>query len=245
MSRWSAAGVHFLISLAILTMALLLMRLFWYPDFYFAAIGADGLLAILFAVDVTLGPLITLIIFKSGKKGLKFDLAFIAVCQLTALFYGMYTVFLARPAFAVFDADRFQVVQAIDVDLSGARHPEFQAVSLTGPRWVAVKSQKGDEEFSKAVLNAVAGGKDLWGQARFFVPFEEVKDDAIAKVKPLQRLRRTGAEANKRLDDFLSAHGVREEDVGYLPLMARAENMAVIVARKNGDILGVVRVQPW
>src|SRR5256885_1540003 len=114
MSRWRASGLHFLISLLILVTALALIRLVWYPDFFFAAIGADGLLAILFTVDVTLGPLITLVIFKSGKRGLKFDLAFIAVCQLAALLYGMHTVFLARPAFAVFYDDRFEVVQAVD-----------------------------------------------------------------------------------------------------------------------------------
>jgi hypothetical protein len=51
MSRWKASGIHF------------------------EAAGGDRLIFILAAVDVTLGPLITLIIFKAGKKGLKFDLA--------------------------------------------------------------------------------------------------------------------------------------------------------------------------
>ena len=37
------------------------------------------------SVDVTLGPLITLIIFKPGKKGLLFDLVVIGMMQSAAL----------------------------------------------------------------------------------------------------------------------------------------------------------------
>jgi hypothetical protein len=244
MSRWRAAGFHFLISLAILAGALALMRLLWYPDFYFAAIGASGLLIILFSVDVTLGPLITLIIFKSGKKGLKFDLCFIAACQLAALFYGVYTMALARPVFTVFNDDRFEVVQAVDIDLSDARYPEFQALPWTGPRWAAVKADGSDDEFVKALLAAVLNGERLSERARFFVPYDEIKSRVPAAVRPLNRLRRKGKQV-QLVDEFLSAHGITEEQVGYLPITAREEHMAIMIARASGDILGVVRINPW
>jgi hypothetical protein len=247
MSRWRAAGLHFLISVIILAGALALMRLLWYQDFYFAAIGADGLIAILFGVDVTLGPLLTLIIFKSGKKGLKFDLACIGVCQLVALLYGMHTVFLARPAFAVFSVDRFNVVQAVEMDFSGAERSDFQAVPWTGPRWAAVKITQDDEAFRKALADVVFHGRDFSQHARYLVPYEEIKSKAVAMAKPIARLRRKGkgVQASERVQDFLSARGLTEEQVGYLPLKARAEDMAVIVGRPSGDILGVVRVNPW
>jgi len=242
MSRWRASGLHFLISLTILAGALALMRLLWYPDFFFAAVGAGGLAALLFSVDVTLGPLITLIIFKSGKKGLKFDLAFIAVCQFAALLYGMYTVFIARPVFAVFSVDRFEVVQAVEVDLSGAQDAEFPAVPLTGPRWAAMKVPQ--DAPVQTVIEAVMGGKNLSQYARFLVSYDRAKDLAVTRAKPLKGLHRKGAEANERVEQFLSAHGVGEDEVVYMPLMARAENMVVIIARTSGDILGVVRVTP-
>ncbi len=245
MSRWRASGLHFLISLFILVTALALIRLLWYPDFYFAAIGADGLLAILFAVDVTLGPLITLIIFRVGKKGLGFDLTFIAACQLAALLYGMHTVFLARPVFAVFSGNRFEVVQAVDLDLNGVQDPEFQTMSWTGPRWASLKVPQDEEVVTAVISDVLAGGKDFQQYARFLAPYEEARNLAITKLRPLQRLRRKGVPARERVENFLSDHGVGEEEVGYLPLTARAEHMAVIVTRANGDILGVVRVNPW
>jgi hypothetical protein len=247
MSRWSAAGIHFVISLIILVVALALMRLFWYPDFFFAAIGAHGLLVILFAVDLALGPLITLLIFKSGKKGLKFDLGCIAACQLIAMLYGMHTVFIARPAFVVFDSDRFQVVQAVDVDLSGAQYPEFQSLPWTGPRWAGLKLRDDDEAFQETLKNVIFGSESFSEKARFLVPYEDVKSAVSASLKPLKRLRHKnkGPDANKRVDDFLTTHGVQEEQVGYLPLTARAEHMAVIIARTTGEVLDVMRINPW
>ena len=86
-----------MLSFAVATAVLAFMLSLWYPGPLFEAAGGDRLVFILVAVDVTLGPLITLVIFKAGKKGLKFDLAVIASLQLAALVYGMHTVYVARP----------------------------------------------------------------------------------------------------------------------------------------------------
>jgi hypothetical protein len=61
------------------------MLTLWYPRPYFDAMGGQALLALIVGVDVTLGPLLTLIVFNPKKQELKFDLAVIAACQLTAL----------------------------------------------------------------------------------------------------------------------------------------------------------------
>jgi len=56
-------------------------------------------------VDVCLGPLLTLAVFDPKKKELKRDLSIILLIQLSALFYGIYTVSVARPAYIVFAVD--------------------------------------------------------------------------------------------------------------------------------------------
>ena len=96
-SRWQAAGTHLLVSIAIAVAVVALMLALWYPGPLFEAAGGTGLLYILVGVDVVLGPLLTLIVFKSGKRGMKFDLAAIGLVQAAALLYGMHVVFLARP----------------------------------------------------------------------------------------------------------------------------------------------------
>src|SRR5712692_5969992 len=135
-TRWQASGLHLLISIAIAAAVLALMLSLWYPGPLFEAAGGNDLLFILVAVDVVVGPLITLVIFRSGKRGLKFDLAVIGVLQIGALVYGMHAAYLARPVFIVFVVDQFQVASALQLDpeeLAKAKYPEFRQAPLGGP----------------------------------------------------------------------------------------------------------------
>src|SRR3954452_13602215 len=116
MSRWKASGLHLLISILIASVVLTLMLGLWYPGPLFEAMGGEGLVFLLVGVDVVLGPLITLIVFKAGKRGLKLDLAIIGLVQLAALLYGAHIMFIARPAFIAFVKDQFQVASAAQID---------------------------------------------------------------------------------------------------------------------------------
>src|ERR1700682_4721026 len=128
-TRWQAAGLHLLISIAIASAVLALLLLVWYPGPLFEAMGGMGLLFILMGVDVVLGPAITLIIFKQGKRGLKLDLAIIGTVQLAALLYGVHVMYLAHPAFIAFVKDQFQVATAAELEperLAEAKYPQFR-----------------------------------------------------------------------------------------------------------------------
>ena len=65
---------------------------------------------------LALGPLLTLIAFKSGKPSLKFDLSCIVLLQLGALLYGGTLFHQQRPAFVVFGVDRFTTIPAAEVE---------------------------------------------------------------------------------------------------------------------------------
>src|SRR5258708_25743002 len=106
-TRWQASGLHLLISVAVAAAVFALMLSLWYPGPLFEAAGGDDLLFILVGVDVVVGPLITLVIFRSGKRGLKFDLAVIGMLQIAALAYGVYALDLARPPFLGLVKDQF------------------------------------------------------------------------------------------------------------------------------------------
>src|SRR3954462_84381 len=135
-TRWQASGVHLLISALIGALGLAVMLLVWYPPPLFEAEGGPGLLFILLGVDIALGPLITLAVFRQGKPGLRLDLAIIGIVQLAALAYGLHIVFLARPAFIVFVKDRFEIARAVELEpqeLAKAKLPQFRHPPLTGP----------------------------------------------------------------------------------------------------------------
>ena len=70
LNRWKAAAIHLGLSVLIAATVVTVMLLVWYPPPYFDTMGGTGLLKILVGVDVTLGPLLTLIIFDPRKKSL-------------------------------------------------------------------------------------------------------------------------------------------------------------------------------
>lgn len=95
-SRWTAFAIHLAISLVILLILLGIIFFYWFPHDLIYAGGIDGL-KILGGVDVVLGPLLTLLVFKVGKKSLKFDLTVIALFQITCLCIGLWLIYNQRP----------------------------------------------------------------------------------------------------------------------------------------------------
>jgi len=89
-----------------------LLLLVWYPGPLYEAGGGERLTFILVAIDIVAGPILTLLVFRSGKPGMKFDLAIIAMLQAAFLAYGLWVISAARPAYVVFVADRFVAVGA-------------------------------------------------------------------------------------------------------------------------------------
>jgi len=244
MSRWRASGIHLLLSAAVAAAMLAFMLTVWYPRPLFEAAGGDRLIFILVAVDVTLGPLITLIIFKAGKRGLKFDLAVIAMVQLSALAYGMHTVYLARPVYLVFTRDRFELVSAKDLDpedLHKATHPEFGHLPLGRPRYIAALPPS-DRNGREKILMSSLEGKDLQMFPQYYVPYEQEIGNALARAQPLATLlgRDTG-----RVQRGLESAGRSQEAVKYLPLRASQVDGAVLLDAKTGAPLGIVLVDPW
>src|SRR6185295_13123758 len=92
-TRWRASGLHLLISIAVAVGVLALMLSLWYPGPLFEAAGGNDLLFILVGVDVVVGQLITLVIFRSHNRGLKFVVGLIAALQIVALNYRMHAVY--------------------------------------------------------------------------------------------------------------------------------------------------------
>ena len=92
MSRWQAFAIHLGISSLIFIGLAYLVFYHWYPDFFFDTDGGWEGMRIIVAVDLILGPCLTLIVFKAGKPGMKTDLIMIGVFQAVCLAAGVYVV---------------------------------------------------------------------------------------------------------------------------------------------------------
>lgn len=247
MSRWKAAAIHLLISALIgLTAAALIFGL-WYPPPYSQAAGAGELVLLLLGVDIVLGPLLTFAVFKSGKKGMTFDLTVIAVLQACAFFYGASVVVRARPAFLVAAIDRFVLVSANDLDsadLAKASKPEFQSPPWTGPRLVGAKLPTDPSAHNELLFSGVAG-KDIEKLPQYYVDYEQIAGKLLTHAKPLDALRKTHADASSMLDGWLRDHQRAAASVTWIPLTAHHMDLVMLLDKDSGQVLDALPIDPW
>ena len=246
MNRVRAALVHFGISVVVVGTVFLLVYFVWYPEPLFRGAGGRDLFMVLALVDVTVGPLITLVVFKPGKRGLKFDLAVIAIVQVAALAYGTHVLYEARPVWTVFDGDRFDLVRANQVQEESRvkARPEFQQLSISGPKVTAARFPKNADEQLRIMMTAAAG-VDITAYPQHYVPYAEVKADVRAKSKPIKELRTFNVGNTEDIDRALKGLGRAEGAVAFLPLRAGKQDLTVLIDAASGDYLGMVDAKPW
>ena len=248
LNRWKASAIHLALSAAIGATVVALMLALWYPRPYFAAMGGAMLIVLLIGVDVVIGPLITLIIFDPKKKSLRFDLAVIALLQLAALVYGCSVMFTARPVYSVFVVDRFEVIAANAIDEASREKaaPEFRvAAARRARRSSARASRKTRKRMSDIVMSAASWRPRSRESSRLYVPYVQVRQDAARAAKPLAELAKRQPQHASVIRSFVAGSGRAEEAMGFVPMKARNQDMAVVVDRKSGDIVDIVPVNPW
>lgn len=244
MSRWNASGIHLLLSAAIAGAVLLFMLTIWYVWPLFEAAGASRLALILVVVDVTLGPLITLIIFKAGKKGLKFDLTVIALLQLAALVYGVHIMYVARPVYLAFTIDRFDLITAKDLDpadLEKVTRDEFKQPPLGRPQYIAAVMPSDQTERTK-ILETSFQGKDLQLYPQYYAPYEQEIPRALKRAAALDMLVQRDA---KQVEHYLQSSRRSAESLKFLPLRAPHKDGAVLLDGVSGQPLAILMIDPW
>ena len=239
--RLRASTVHLGISLCIAAFAAALVFGLWYPYPYGEISGGRELFLLVVAVDVVMGPLITLAIFNSTKprRELIMDFTVVGTLQLAALGYGLWTVFAARPVHLVFEYSRMSVVHAIDVDsdLLAKAPPSLQTLPVTGPTVIALRPFKNPEEQFDATMAAfegfpLAARSDLW-QA-----YEPVRADVLKEAKPVAELRARFSNQAAQIDRAIAATGKPVTDLRYLPLLSRKTAWTVLLDTTTAEPLG-------
>ena len=247
MNRFQAAGIHLGISLTIATLVGCLIYFVWYPHPYFQVAGGSTLMLLIMGVDIVIGPLLTLVVYRAGKKGLRFDLACISLLQACAFFYGLSVIAEARPVFIVAALDRFIPVYANDLDdadLAQAKRSEFATRSWTGPRLVGAVMPTAAKERNDLAFSGIAG-KDLDKLPKYAVPYADVADAMLTKAKPLTELA-AKSQHNKALTDrYIAGSSQLADQLAYLPLQGRTDSYTMILSRTNKRPLDAIAIDPW
>jgi hypothetical protein len=234
-----------MISSVVVLVFLAVMTQIWYPDFFFEASAGWGVLKILLMVDLVLGPVITLIIFKAGKPGLKFDLGVIAALQVAALLYGGAIIFQHRPGYLVFAVDRFEIIAAPAVDEAAIADSRLRRTA-DNPIPLVYASLPDDAKARDKILHDVlAGGADVELRPGLYESFEANFDKVFMKAIDISLLISADVEADSRVREFVFGKNAKLNDFLYYPLIGKNKDMLIVFARTGGHPLGVIDVNPW
>ncbi|MGA0611190.1 TfpX/TfpZ family type IV pilin accessory protein [Caldimonas sp. KR1-144] len=239
--RVRAALIHLALSALVALACAALVFGLWYPTPFRQISGGDELFLLIVAVDVVIGPLITLAVFdlRKPRRELVRDLAVIAALQLSALVYGVHTLAQARPVVLALEGARLRVVRAIDLDADGlAKAPEgLRRLPWTGRLVVAAQSPTDPGEQMKAIELAFAG-IDIGARPELWLPPERTAAALAGNMLPLERLLTSHPGREADLAAAIATTGRPASELGYLPMISRRSDWVALVDRNTGAIVG-------
>lgn len=232
---------HFLISFLIALLVVGVVFFVWYPMPLATAVGVTHIFLMMLAIDVIVGPILGLLVYKEGKKTLKFDLGVIITIQISALCYGLYSIEQGRPAWLAYNVDRFEIVrknEIIEDNISKALL-EFQNISWLKPQFIGVQISENIDEKNKDLFEEVLGGISIAQRPERYVDLKKVKDQMQKRAQHLDQLKQYNepAQVELVLKKYPNANG-------FVPLKANHLDMTVLIDQ-NTQVVKIVDLRPW
>ncbi|MFW2045263.1 TfpX/TfpZ family type IV pilin accessory protein [Acinetobacter variabilis] len=208
----------------------------WYPLPLAKAIGVTQLFGLLLFIDMILGPLLGWVVYKEGKKTLKFDLAVIILVQILAYGYGIYSVAQGRPLWIVYSQYHFDIVQNKQLDEKDLDKADqaYQQRSFFGPKIVALK---GEEQYQN---NNFAYQRSGWtSYPPNYTELTSTKSRLIKYALDLKYLNQNNEP--ERVSKILSKYS---EANAWLPLKAPMQDIIVLINKNKGEVVQIVDLKP-
>jgi hypothetical protein len=245
MNRFKAFSIHLGVSLGIFIVLLLLIVFVWYPQPYFAADGGWQGIRIIAGVDLVIGPLLTLIVFKPGKPGLKFDLTAIALAQTLALVVGVGLVYGQRTAMVVFADGEFYSLNHGQIEAAGAGADAILRASAAAPAYAYVRTPEDKKALLAEKMKILGGGSMLFLRGDLYAPMDDAnRKQVLAHGLDIVKLGQVRPSNKERLDAFLAKQGRPAADFAFLPLHCRYADVVLVLSRADGKIVDSLNIDP-
>lgn len=220
MNRFGAFAVHLGISALIFVILGYIILFHWYPEFFFTSDGGWQGIRIVTFVDLVLGPLLTLVVYKKGKPSLRFDLTCIGVLQAVCLTAGMWVVYSERPIAMVFTDGWFHSMSSGDYAQVGQSVPDLSSFEGSSPKWVTVRLPEDPVLQSEVRKDAFQASIPTRNLSEYYTPFElahiDVEQHGLSDEELLSRDAKTPF-----LTKFFEANGGQIAEYRFLPFGTR------------------------
>lgn len=239
--RLRAFGIHLGISILIALVSLSVVFMVWHPAPLAKVVGVTHIFIMMLGIDVILGPLLTFIIARQGKKSLKFDLAVIIVLQFAAFTYGIYNIAISRPVYIAFDTSRFEVVQANNIPVESLEQAsaDYNSLRWGKPKFVAVKPTTSIVQKNDRLFVELETGIAPSMQPNLYEPLGNQWSIMSKQAKPLNQLKQHNKE--NEVGAIIANHS---EADSWLPLKGYESDAVVMLNKDKQRIIGIVDLRP-
>ncbi|USA52366.1 type IV pilin accessory protein [Acinetobacter sp. C32I] len=233
---------HLAMSSFVALMVIGVVFFIWYPVPLAQAVGVTHIFLMMLAIDVVVGPLLGLYVYKEAKKNLKIDLSIIILIQLIALSYGVYSIAQGRPVWLAYNVDRFELVRNNEIltEHIAQALPRYQKPSWLKPQFVGVEFAKDKDVRSNEMFAELLGGISIAHKPERYVPLERVKQKIQHRAQDLKLLSQFNDRAN--VQTVLVKY---PQATAFVPLKANAADMTVLINREKGEVVKIVDLRPW
>jgi len=233
---------HLFVSFITALLVVGLIFFIWYPAPLATAVGVTHIFLMVLAIDVIIGPILGLLVYKKGKKTLKLDLSIVITIQIIALCYGIYGIEQGRPAWLAYNVDRFEMVrknEIIEANISQAL-PPYQNVSWLKPQFVGVQISDNIDENNKNIFEEILGGISIAQRPERYVELHKVKQQIQQRAQHLEQLKQYNEPSviKSVLEKYPNANA-------WLPLKANAVDMVVLINKQKAEVIKIVDLRPW
>ena len=234
---------HILFSVLVACVVGLLVFWLWFPYPYQHLTRGLDLFLLIVAVDVVCGPLITLLLAnpKKSKKELALDLTLVAIIQILALAYGLYTLEKARPVLMSFERDRMALIVKSEIDWSDIdKAPkELQKLPLFGVNKIGIRRAESQEEFFESV-NLGLQGVEPSVRPSWWLPFDSVLSEAKDRMQPIGNINKSALDETDRLalERAIETTAISSDTLYFLPFTSNKTQDWIVLLDSDANFVG-------
>jgi hypothetical protein len=237
--RFAATGT-------LLLLAFVVIRFMWFPDGYFQIFGIAKLFLILVAVNLVVGPGLSTLLYKPGKRGLRFDLIVVACIEIAILGVAMHEILERRPVFTVFAVDRFEAVTVSEVDTDSLRNSQLVLPHGLMPRLIYAELPTDMDVMSRLIDETVIlGMQDIDRRPEFWKPYGQGMSFIKGAAKPLSALSSLNDVRAESIKRWLARQELSANDYVYLPIQGRTADGMIILHADIGYPVDVLAIDVW
>jgi len=237
--------IHLGLSLSIFLVLLYFILFEWYPQPLFSTDGGWQGIRLLAFVDIVLGPLLTLIVFKKAKPRLKLDLSIIAAIQLGALISGTLVVYGEHPVAIIFQENRLYTVTADEVKAGGIALTSLKQYSDYSPPLIYTHLPEKPNELLKLY------GK-VFKEKRDFRLLGELYEKITEKNKAFLKQKATSLDNHLKnrpseltiYKKFIAENKYKNRSLLYFPMYARYQHGFAVLDADTFEVIDVLNVTP-